>query len=110
MLTFMATRLESPTGAPTPYVSGSELYGDDSTHHMDFISYLEIQVMAWNFVLARTLVSSHLRHQQAVHVMATALGYRRWAAESSAQGSWPGNDIWHFLSQFADFGAFILAE
>ena len=63
MLTFMATRLESPTGAPTPYASGSELSGDGSAHHMDSISYFEIQVMAWNFVLARTFVGRPLRHQ-----------------------------------------------
>ena len=59
MLNFMARRLESPTGAPTPYVPGSELSDDSSAHHTDFISYLEIQVMAWNFVLARTLVGRH---------------------------------------------------
>ena len=46
MLTFMATRLESPTGAPTPYASGSELSGGGSAHHMDSISYLEIQAIA----------------------------------------------------------------
>ena len=62
MLTFMATRLESPTGAPTPYASGSGLSGADLAHHMDFLSYLKIQVMAWNFRAARYLVGRHLRH------------------------------------------------